>query len=70
MGSSGGAGKDTVADMILKQSANLAPLEFSKISLSKGIYEICEKYGQQNHPTRYYLQSTGEVMRKIFGENV
>lgn len=70
MGSSGGAGKDTVADMILEQSANSASLEFSKISLSKGIYEICEKYGQQNHPTRYHLQSTGEVMREIFGENV
>lgn len=70
MGSSGGAGKDTVADMILEQSADMAPLEFSKISLSKGIYEICRKYGQQVQPTRYHLQSVGEVMRKIFGENV
>lgn len=66
MGSSGGSGKDTVADMI--QSLNDGYT--LKTSLSSGIYDICNTLGEKGRPERYELQAVGEQMRRIFGEMV
>lgn len=64
MGSSGGAGKDTVADIIREVSG----FNFEKISLGQDIHNICDKL--TNNPQREHLQAVGESMRKIFGEDV
>lgn len=71
MASSGGSGKDTVADMIsnLAQNDNLS---YQKLSLGMGIYDICEELKPDHigRMPRNYLQDVGEQMRSIFGENV
>lgn len=64
MGSSGGAGKDTVADMI----SDIAGIDYQKISLAQEIHSICNKLS--SNPQRGALQAVGESMREIFGENV
>lgn len=64
MGSSGGAGKDTVADMI----SDIAGIDYQKISLAQEIHSICNKLS--SNPQRGELQAVGESMREIFGENV
>ncbi|WP_086118147.1 dephospho-CoA kinase [Limosilactobacillus reuteri] len=64
MGSSGGAGKDTVADMI----SDIAGIDYHKISLAQEIHKICNKLSE--NPQRRELQAVGESMRDIFGESV
>lgn len=69
MGSSGGAGKDTVAD-IIKNIAEHENQNVEKISLSKGIYAICNELKPDASPQRFELQGVGEQMRKIFGQDI
>lgn len=64
MGSSGGAGKDTVADII----TDITGIDYQKISLAQEIHRICNKLS--SNPQRNELQAVGESMRDIFGENV
>ena len=64
MGSSGGAGKDTVADII----TDITGIDYQKISLAQEIHKICNKLS--SNPQRNELQAVGESMRDIFGENV
>lgn len=64
MGSSGGAGKDTVADMI----SDIAGIDYHKISLAQEIHKICNKLSE--NPQRRELQAVGESMRDVFGESV
>lgn len=70
MASSGGSGKDTVADIM---SAYLASYDRSvkKYALADGIYDICyEMLGDESSIKRSHLQGVGESFRNIFGKDV
>lgn len=62
MASSGGSGKDTVADMLI----NLGAVD-AKISLGQGIHHICDTLAREPYG-RHELQAVGEHMRNVFGE--
>lgn len=64
MASSGGSGKDTVADE-LKERINGS----CKISLGAPIHEFCQKHYRGEIVPRNVLQDFGESVREIFGED-
>ena len=67
MASSGGSGKDTVADMLL---AHLASYDrhSKKYALADGIYDVCYSIlGNEDDIKRSHLQGVGESLRKMFG---
>lgn len=68
MGSSGGTGKDTVADYIRTLARRDKKIEYKKIALGDPIHEFSEEILGRK-PERHYLQDYGEAVRKIFGED-
>ncbi|MCC4466445.1 hypothetical protein [Limosilactobacillus reuteri] len=66
MATSGGAGKDTIADYIVNK---LSMNTYYKQALGKPIHEIAEKF-VNGSVERHHLQDLGESMRAIFDENV
>ena len=67
MASSGGSGKDTVADMLIDFYTKHG-LKARKYALSTGIYEICSWFVGRNNIQRKHLQAVGENIRHIFGD--
>lgn len=63
MATSGGAGKDTVANYIVD---NLMNGRACKRALGKPIHELAEQFTNHN-VERHHLQDLGESIRKIFG---
>ncbi|WP_225414923.1 hypothetical protein [Limosilactobacillus reuteri] len=63
MATSGGAGKDTVADYIVN---TLMHKEGCKRALADPIHELSEKFAN-GKVERHHLQDFGESVRKIFG---
>lgn len=66
MATSGGAGKDTVADYIVNELSNS---KYVKRALGDPIHRLSEKYCR-GKVERHHIQDVGEQMRKIFGEDV
>lgn len=64
MASSGGSGKDTVADELRKYISSSC-----KISLGNPIHEFCQKHYRGEIVPRNVLQDFGESVRRIFGED-
>lgn len=70
MASSGGSGKDTVADIL---QAYLASYDRNAktYALADGIYDICYSIlGNENSVKRSHLQGVGEAFRGIFDKDV
>lgn len=65
MATSGGSGKDTIADYIMRE---LSDEQHIKKSLGQPIHELAEEFAT-GHVERHHLQDLGESMRSIFGEN-
>lgn len=65
MGSSGGAGKDTVASMIKEVSGR----DFETMALGDPIHQTSDELLGRKAERRY-LQDYGESARRIFGQNV
>lgn len=63
MATSGGAGKDTVADYIVN---NLMNGNACKRALGKPIHELAEQFAEHG-VERHHLQDLGESIREIFG---
>lgn len=63
MATSGGAGKDTVADYIVN---NLMEGKGHKRALGLPIHELAEEFADKG-VERYHLQALGESIREIFG---
>lgn len=70
MGSSGGSGKDTVADLIRQMTGGETFDDYQVTSLGRGIYDICDNVVDNRNYGRHELQALGESMREIFGELV
>ena len=70
MGSSGGSGKDTVADLIRQMTGGETFDDYQVTSLGRGIYDICDNVVDNRNYGRHELQALGESMRDIFGELV
>ncbi|WP_347283988.1 hypothetical protein [Lactobacillus taiwanensis] len=64
MASSGGSGKDTVADELKKHISSAC-----KISLGNPIHEFCQNHYCGEIVPRNVLQDFGESVRRIFGED-
>lgn len=72
MATSGGAGKDTVADYIKQYALKESMQKYKSFALADGIYDICQDFLQvpRDKVDRHYLQDIGESMRSIFGEMI
>ena len=70
MASSGGSGKDTVADMLLAYLASY-DRHSKKYALADGIYDVCYSIlGNEDDIKRSHLQGVGESLRNVFGKDV
>ncbi|KRN10777.1 hypothetical protein [Liquorilactobacillus mali] len=73
MASFAGSGKDTVADMLVKDYNSIFKQKADKLSLGKEIHNIANKFfcfNSSNITMRKAMQEIGEGMRRIFGENI
>lgn len=68
MGSSGGAGKDTVAKMIDETIFQDCGRTYTELALGQKIHEICRAFNTAPGD-RDKLQALGEAVRQIFGMN-
>ena len=70
MASSGGSGKDTVADILLAYLASY-DRHSKKYALAEGIYDVCYSIlGNEDDIKRSHLQGVGESLRNVFGKDV
>lgn len=67
MGSSGGAGKDTIAQLIM-ETARFDKCAMTPMALGQRIHELCREFGARPGD-RDKLQDLGEAVREIFGMN-
>lgn len=74
IGSSGGAGKDTVAQLMKDKLLENYNLKARTIALADGIYSIAEDLldweNKSTRVPRHYLQDIGEGLRSIIGKDV